>query len=470
VSERHDAVVGRSFLKLGVGEALARLIAFAATVYLARLLGPGVYGVIVLAMAILLYASCITESGIDMLGVHDIARDRQRFDVLLPSYLGARLLVAVVLILLLAGAGLFFFPQPEGAVLAGYAFLLLPLALGARWVHLGLEQSGKAALARVLAEGLSATLMVVLIHGPGDVARAPLAQLLGESAGAFLLLRLLGKRRIELRMSLRLDTVLTLWRRSWPVVGHTLLGLLIFNSDFFFLRIYRDSATVGYYAVAYTLVSFFLNLGGSYELSLLPAITRLGKDPEQQRKLYGTAVAQAFTGAFPIAVGGFLLARPLMALVFGGGYAASATPLKILIWCVPIALFRNVAQTGLIAHARQDQLLRTAGWAAGVNLLLNALLIPLWGMAAAALITVLTEAVRTALAVRFAWQRGLALPAPRRFIRPLLSGALMAVVVAWLGANAVWLGIVAGAVVYLLALLLVGGMKLQRGALPQLTV
>lgn len=470
MSERTDAVVGRSFLKLGVGEAVARLIAFAVTVYLARLLGPGVYGVIVLAMAILLYVNCITECGIDMLGVHDVARDRRQLATLLPAYLGARLLVALVLILLLVSIGLSVFPQPEGAVVAVYAFLLLPLALGARWVHLGLEQSGKAALARVLSEGLSAILIVGLIRGPGDVARAPLAQLLGESAGAFLLLRLLDKQTVRLGARLRFDTIRTLWRRAWPVVGHTLLGLLIFNSDFFFLRIYRDSATVGRYAVAYTLVSFFLNLGASYELSLLPAITRLGKDPQAQRTLYGTAIAQAFTGALPIAVGGSLLAGPLMSLVFGGGYVAAATPLKLLIWCVPIALFRNVAQTGLIAHGRQDQMLRTAAWAAGVNVLLNALLIPFWGMAAAALITVLTEAVRTGLALRFARRAGLSLPAPRRFGPALLSGAVLAVVVGWLGSSTVWLAVAAGAAGYVLALVLLGGMKLQRGALPQLTV
>src|SRR5206468_10979434 len=41
MKEGADTRVARSFLKLGAGEALARIIAFGATVYLARLLGPG---------------------------------------------------------------------------------------------------------------------------------------------------------------------------------------------------------------------------------------------------------------------------------------------------------------------------------------------------------------------------------------------------------------------------------------------
>ena len=470
MGERNDAAVGRSFLKLGAGEAAARLISFSATVYLARLLGADSYGVIVLATAILLYVACVSDCGVDLLGVHDVARDPAALARLAPAYLGARLLVAIALSVLLAGVGLLVFPRPEGPVLAGYAAVLLPLALGTRWVHLGLERSGRAALARVLSEGLAALLIVLLIHGPGDLLRAPLIQLAAESAAALLLLGLLPRGSGPPRLTFRKSVIAALFQRSWPIVAHTLLGLLIFNSDFFFLRIYRDSATVGHYAVAYTLVSFFLNLGGSYEMSLLPAITRLGRERSEQRRLYGSALAQVFTGALPVAIGGCLLAGPLVALVFGAGYAASAAPLRVLIWCIPIAVFRNVAQTGLIAHGQQAQLLRTAGWAAGLNVALNAALVPLWGMVGAALITVLTEGVRTGLALRFSWRAGLSLPSPRRLWRALVAGAVMALVIGLATIHAVWLAVLVGAAVYLLVLALVGGVRWQRGALPELTV
>jgi len=106
VTGRSDALVGRSFLKLGAGEALARLIAFGVTVYLARLLGAGVYGTIVLAAAILLYATSVTDSGIEQLGVRDVAHDRASLGTLLPAYLGTRLAVAVGLSLTLAAVAL----------------------------------------------------------------------------------------------------------------------------------------------------------------------------------------------------------------------------------------------------------------------------------------------------------------------------------------------------------------------------
>ena len=45
------------------------------TVYLAHVLGASGYGVIALAGAILLYLNAITDAGLDMLGVRDVAND-----------------------------------------------------------------------------------------------------------------------------------------------------------------------------------------------------------------------------------------------------------------------------------------------------------------------------------------------------------------------------------------------------------
>jgi O-antigen/teichoic acid export membrane protein len=41
----------------------------------------------------------------------------------------------------------------------------------------------------------------------------------------------------------------------------SLLGLAVFNGDTNFLRVLHGSAVVGYYAAAYTLISFLINIG-----------------------------------------------------------------------------------------------------------------------------------------------------------------------------------------------------------------
>jgi O-antigen/teichoic acid export membrane protein len=123
-----------------------------------------------------------------------------------------------------------------------------------------------------------------------------------------------------------------------------------------------------------------------------------------------------------------------------------------------------------VAQGRQDKLFRAAGWATGLNLLLNATVIPFWGMAGAALVTVATEAARTGLALRYCRLAGLPFPSLRRFWRALISGTAMAGVLGFGGIETFWAALAVGAVVYLLTLYLVGGVKFVPGALPELTV
>jgi O-antigen/teichoic acid export membrane protein len=416
------------------------------------------------------YVGRLSDLGLDMLGVHDVAHDREQLPTLIPQYLGARLLVAGFLIATIVAAGLLVMPQPEGAVLAAMCFVLAPIALGTKWVHLGLERPGLAAAARSTQEILAALLLVATVNGPADLGRVPVAQIIGEAVGAYILLRALPRTRVTLREILSVDVVRTLYRRSWPLVLSSLLGLVIFNSDFFFLRFFRDSATVGTYAVAYLLTGFCVNLGHSYSMSLLPAITRLKSDRDAERTLYHNALAQVFAGSFPVAVGGCLVATQLIPVVFGPQYAAAARPLQILIWSIPIALTRHVAQTVMVAHAEQKRMLAHAATAAGTNVALNLMLIPVWGMRGAAAVTVLTETIRVVPMLRDLQRAGLPMAPAARFVRVAAAGGVMALVLALCGFRNLWLAVATGAVVYPVALYCFGGIRLRGATSPELSV
>lgn len=466
---RPGSLVGFGFLKLGMGEAAARVIAFGTTIVLARTLGAPVYGVIVLATAILLYLAFLTDCGVDALGVREVAADPAALPETLPSILGARLLVGTSLAVLTAAVGLIFLPEPEGAILAAYAFTLPALALGTRWVHLGLEQPGHASIGRALTELVALGLVLILVRDASDIANVPIAQIAGEGAGAFVLLSFLRPGLRRLRIALDPGRVVALFRVSWPLIVHAILGLAIFNSDFIALRVFRDSAAVGVYAAAYTLISFFLNLGATYTMTLLPVMTRLRNDLPAARTLHDDSLAQVLAGAIPVAIGGFLVAPRLVGLVFGADYLGATTPLRILLWSIPVALIRNVSQGALIAYQRQDQLMQTAAWAAGINLVLNVALIPAWGLEGAAVATLATEVVRTHLAGRYARRLGLHMPGPWRFRRVVLASLTMGAVV-WLVRDLhLAFTICAGALVYVTVLTVVGGIHWRRGARPGFT-
>lgn len=466
-----EGVVTRNFLTLGGGEALARLIAFSATVYIARTLGAASYGVIGFAFAIYLYLARVADCGLEAgLGVREIAMDRSRLDTLAPSLLSVRFLVSLGITVLVAGAAIAFVPQPDGGVLAVWTLCLLAVGVNTRWIHLGLEQTRFASLARAAGELTMAVVVFLVVSDPGDVARVPLAQFIGDMLAAFLLAAWLHRRGIRLNLRIDLDRIRPYIARAMPMIWSGILGLVIYNSDLLFLRVFRGAAAVGYYAAAYALVSFLLNLGTAYNQSLLPTLTRLHADPRSEQALYDTASAHVFALTVPAAIGGAMLAPAIIDTVFGQSYGMSGVALRILMWSVPLLLIRGIPAVALMARGREDLVFRINLWATVLNLTLNVILIPRYGVMGAAWATVCTEVLRLGLASGLARSQGFAPPRLGRFWKSAAAASLMAVVLMILQSAALALAIAAGAATYFAALTLLRGVVFRRGRLPALNV
>ncbi len=447
------AAVLRGFAALASGEVAARFIAFGTTIYLARTLGAGGYGIIGFAAAVMLYLSRIADFGMEFfgLGIREIADDHSRTETLAPSLVVVRLILAGALVLALAGITPFL-PRPDGTILLLYGLTLLAVGGGTRWIHVGLQRTRLVVAARAAGEATVLLLVLALVHGRGDLARVPLAQFAGDSLAALVLLASLRAWGYALPVHLDWRRVRPILERALPLVGSALLGLVIYNSDLILLRVFRDATSVGYYAAGYLLVSFLLNIGVAYSQSLTPALTRT----RERDGLYHASALQVALLTMPVAVGASFLARPIVTSVFGAAYAPAGTALGILIWSIPLSLGREVATSALVVGGGQRRILRLTAAAAVFNLALNLAIIPRWGLQGAALATVITEAARALASLVEARAVGFALPSPRLFWRPTAAAALMGALLLALPGLHVWIAVPAGMAVYAAALLAFG--------------
>jgi O-antigen/teichoic acid export membrane protein len=456
-------LVAKNFAKLGLGDAGARVLAFGASVYLARVLGADGYGVVAVAMAVTLYLSNLVDFGVETLCVQRVAGAPDRAGETAGVYLPGRLVAALVAGGVAAGTALWLLPGLEGRVVSLFLLTLVPVALSTRWVHLGLERTGAVALGRVGGEATVLVLVLVLVRGADGIAAVPVIQFLGDMLAAGWLWTRLAAAGVHVRLRWDLGRVRSYVKDAWPLVGHSLLGLVIYNSDLLFLRAFQGRAEVGWYAAAYALVSFLLNVGWAYGQSLLPTLTRLDREGGDVTGLFRTALAQVFAVILPIAVGGAMVSGGLILAVFGGDYAPAAPALAILVWSVPLSLVRSVSIVALISRERQDLVLRTTTSSAVVNLVLNLILIPRFGLLGAAGATVITEAQRAVLALVFTRRLGFPRLPVERFWKPLVAGAAMAGSL-WLLPDAhVAVRIPLGAAVYAMGLFSVGALNVRGG-------
>ncbi len=466
-----ERAVTRNFLTLGSGEVVARVFAFVGSVYLARVLGAEVYGAIAFATAILLYFSRVADGGLDLVGTREVARNHAEASRIAGPLIAYRLASSALLAVLLAAGALLWLPRRDALVLAFFALTLVTIGASTRWVHLGLERSKKAAISRVIGEALGLALLLLLVRSSDDFLNVPLAHLAAGSLTAALLAWWLRGYGVHLALRWNWAVVRPILRRSYPVVLASLLGLLVYNSDLIMLRAFRDARTAGYYAAAYTPISLAISIGMAYRMSLLPALTRLGEaGGGGQHELYQTALAHVFAVVLPAAIGGWILAPQVVALVFGREYMPAASVLQLLIWAIPLSQIREAPVAALVSHAREDRLLHLNAVGTVLNIGMNLVLIPRYGMMGAAASTVVTEGARTALAFVFAHSAGFPFASGWRFWRVAVAGIAMAALLITLRTSGFWVAAALGSIGYLASLTLLGGIRLRRGGWPSLTV
>lgn len=447
----------RSFIGLGIGEAAARLIAFTATLIIARRLGAEGLGIASFAFAVVLYLKRLVDAGFDLgIGIREAATRRQNLREFVPPVLTFRLVIAAATIALVVLTALLV-NRVEGDMIVGYALTLIPLALSTRWVLTGMGLTSVAGLSRAVGEAVMLIVVALVVTSEADLWRVPVSQLIGDSAAALFLLAVVHQYGVHASLRWDAGTVRPLVRHVAPYVGSALLDLAVLNSALLFLRAFADLATVGLYAAAYTLVNFLINVGATYSLSMISPLAQLAQDPGERQSLYGTAYARAVAVMVPVAVGGGLIAHEAISVAFGANFAASGPVLVVLLITVPLSMLRSLAASAIMAQGREDILFRTVLISATVNIALNLVVVPAFGMLGAAAVTVVTELLRLVLAQHYATTLGARAPGLGRHWKTALATIVMALSVALGFRGSLVAAIAAGTVVYIVALLAVRG-------------
>lgn len=133
--------------------------------------------------------------------------------------------------------------------------------------------------------------------------------------------------------------------------------------------------------------------------------------------------------ALPLGVGGSLLSRQLILVLTSGDtrFLPSAPVLAILVWAIVILCIYVTANSLVVS-----QLTKWAVIVTGVNVVINiagnVLLVPRYGIQAAAVMTVVSEALQGIFYFYFIWKNITHFALVRQFVKPVAAAAVMGVV------------------------------------------
>ena len=424
-------VNGRTFVQnltwLSAGDVAAKILAFFAFAHIARVLGTDGFGAIGFAAAFTLYFSLIVSQGLDVYAIQEVARDFSVLHRRAASILGLRLvstLIAYPTLVLVA----FQIGKPAAVrnLVLLYGLSFIPTALSLQWVFQVTERMKYVAGANVLGQMVFASLVLLCVGKPSRIFLVPVFQCAGELAGTIFFIGLYRKLFGPVRITFRAGGWSHMLRESLPMGFSGALSLIMINFDMVLLGFMKPVSEVGQYSAAYKVISFFSSLILLYNRNLFPAVSRSRGRPLVLRQISEKTQKYCLLLSLPLALGGTLLAGPLMRMIFGPDYSGGAAALSILIWIIPTASLRVLYRVTLMSHGLQKLNLYLALCAVVLNIGLNMALIPRFSILGSAAASIISEIALLLISFGAVTRKVAPLPLAKHLLNPALTCIPMA--------------------------------------------
>ena len=268
-----------------------------------------------------------------------------------------------------------------------------------------------------------------------------------------------------------------LLRHAAPVGLISVLALIYFKIDTVMLAAMRDQFDVGVYGVPYKVIDVLVAFPSLFMGNVFPVLARVLGDHERSLAVFRKALDFLAVSGFPVVVGIFVLALPIVHLIGGDTYLSASsvsyggipitavTVLRILIWAVFAAFFGNLLSALIILKNLQSKYVWAAVAALLFNVGANYLIIPHYSYLGTSLTTIATELVVAIPGWYLIWKVTHFRPDWTLFRKAGLAALVMGVAIwplqtlpfGW----ALTIGVPLGAAIYLGILRLLGGFSME---------
>lgn len=380
-------LLGAQWLAIGIVGA----VSFVLSIFVARQLGPEAFGVYAQAVSLGALLSILIDGGFGKLLMRETVRVSPSLEThgeFLHRYAyGHALSVMAVLAFLVVVNPLA--PHWPTLLTTVGAFGAVVLANFSMAILRGQGRLMRDALWQIGGRLLTAFFVIVALWFEVG---SPWVILVAQCVGTFVFLIIL-MRRGWIAPKLRIPRAV--YATALPLVWLELATVAYFRADMLLFETAGvTKADIGSYGVAFRLIEAFLLLASPVGLLLFRRF-RLDSGVATDAVLRQVMRFAAFAGAIGLLV--FFAAQPLADMffqtVFGKGFALSADCFRILSLMLVFALANGVLGQGVLALGSERFYAWTATVAAIVNILGNLVLMPEYGVWAAAWMTVITEAV-----------------------------------------------------------------------------
>lgn len=363
--------------------------------YVTRILLPSQIGEYNYANSLINYFILIAELGVNTYAIRSgsgLREKRDEFEKFADEVFSINILSTIISYLILGVCFIWFstFREFRTSIIL-FSISILFRTIGVDWMF-GIYENYKYITVRsILFQILSLILLFTLVKDEKDL-YTYIAITVLANVGSNICNYFYSRHYCRLKFVINKN----IFRHIKPIMlifSTTLATTIYVNSDTTMLGLLCGNEQVGYYAVAckaYNCVKSFLN-------GLVPVfMVRLSFQYKSCREKYDATFKYAFnlltSITIPLAVGAFWYSKDIILLLSREEYLSAENAMKILFVSIIFATLGNLYSSGGLLQAEKENTMLMATISGAIlNMMLNYILIPIWGCTGAAKATLITE-------------------------------------------------------------------------------
>lgn len=385
------AKIFKNTLWLGLGESISRLAVFLLIIYAARMLGPKQFGVFSFALAFCSLFLIFSHFGLSEITTRELAKDKEN-EKKYPAILSLKISLTVLAYLVLFFTSFFIGDDIRKVIWILGIYVLANNFLIIIYSFFRARQKMKYEAGIKIIQSL-------LILGSGFILLkyVPSVEtlsyiLLGSTLLVVFFVLILFSISI-MPIFFRFD--LAIWKKflklSWPLGLAVAVGMILIRIDSVMMGYWGQLTEVGWYNAAYRIMGIAIIFSGLMLSSFFSTLSKIFKESkEQAERIYNLYREITIAIAIPLVAGGIVLSSKIILFLYGESYLPAILAFQILIGVAGINFLYNPYSMMFVVSGKQKAILIISSIAAGINIILNIILIPRYTLYGAATATLLS--------------------------------------------------------------------------------
>ena len=337
-------------------EFFVRLIGFAATTYLARILGTSGYGLINLGLAILGYALLFGNSGLTLLGTRKVASSSNNFGSLVSEILGARFYLSVtILIISYLLISVFITSRDTKNIVFIYMLYIIPFAFLLEWFFQGIQKMGAITIGRIIGMASYLLFLIIFVKSEEDTLQTAAGWVVGGIVNSVVLWLIFKRSGYKTKIKFSNFDFIPVVKESISLSLASIIAGLAVSFPVIYLGIVTTNSNIGIYSAAFKIIVLFLTFDRVFNALFFPKIINcISNYPEKLEDIFNSILKIIVAFSLSIGLIEIVGGKFIITLVFGKLFADSIIIFQLLTGYFTFTLINSVFSFTIIGMNKEN--------------------------------------------------------------------------------------------------------------------